>query len=180
MRLFIAINFDGDTKRKILDIIERLRKRGKGSFTRPENLHLTLAFLGEVPEEDVGEIKAAMDSVEVRSMRLKFAGIGCFRRDDELWWTGIKDDPDLMKLQKDLVRALRDRGFSPDDKKFRPHITLARRMHIGRVAREELLPEPFSARADAISLMVSERTGGKLTYTEIYRKEAQGQKRQEN
>ena len=167
MRLFIAINFTEDTKEKMLDVQRRLREKGRGRFTSPENLHLTLAFLGEVPEERIQDIKSVMDSLSVPEMTLKFSKCGCFRRDSELWWIGVEENKDLSKLQKDLVRKLKESGFSPDDKRFRPHITLAREMHIGSVRSEELIPAPIMADVSAISLMLSHRVNGKLTYTEI-------------
>ena len=64
MRLFIAINFDPETKRKLLEVQHRLRELGKGNFSREDNLHLTLAFIGEVPMERLEDVKAAMDQVK--------------------------------------------------------------------------------------------------------------------
>ena len=61
MRLFVAIEFDEKTKSKMIDVQDQLRAAVlHGNFSRPENLHLTLAFLGEVPEERVGGIIRAM------------------------------------------------------------------------------------------------------------------------
>ena len=51
MRLFIAINFDEETKQSIIAVQRRLREWGRGNFSHPENLHLTLAFLGETAPE---------------------------------------------------------------------------------------------------------------------------------
>lgn len=169
MRLFIAINFDNETKRRIIDVQDHLRELGRGNYTREENLHLTLAFLGEVPAARLDEVKRVMDAVTVRRMKLDFAHVGCFARDSELWWIGAGDNRTLSGLQRALVNELRASDLPVDSKKFRPHITLAREMHIGRRDPKELLPETFSADVSAISLMVSERISGKLTYTEIYR-----------
>lgn len=170
MRLFIAINFDNETKRRIIDVQDHLRELGRGNFTREENLHLTLAFLGEVPAARLDEVKRVMDAVTVRSMKLNFARIGCFARDSELWWIGAEDNRTLSGLQRALVSELKSADLPVDSKKFKPHITLAREMHIGRKDAKELLPEAFSTDISAISLMVSERINGKLTYTEIYRR----------
>ena len=148
---------------------DRLREKGRGNFTREENLHLTLAFLGEVPAARLDEVKRAMDAVTVRSMKLNFAHVGCFVRDSELWWIGADDNRTLSGLQRALVNELRAADLPVDSKKFRPHITLAREMHIGNINRKELLPEAFATEVSAISLMVSERISGRLTYTEIYR-----------
>ena len=167
MRLFISINFDDNTKEKILAVQNRLRQKGRGRFTSPENLHLTLAFLGEVDEAGIPEIKAVMDSLTVQEMRLIFSHIGYFKRDSELWWIGAEADAELMELQKDLIRGLKSSGFAPDDKRFRPHITLAREMHIGAADSKALLPKPFAAHVNSIHLMHSHHQNGKLIYTEI-------------
>jgi len=173
MRLFIAINFDDDTKNNILEVQDRLRDKGRGNFTREENLHLTLAFLGEVPADRLDDVKQSMDAVTVRRMKLEFARVGCFSRDSELWWIGAQENKTLAGMQRALVGNLRKADLPVDSKKFRPHITLAREMHIGKVETAELLPQAFSTEVDAISLMVSERINGRLTYTEVYRCEAE-------
>ena len=170
MRLFIAINFDEHCKAEMIEVQDRLRSLGRGRFSTPENLHLTLAFLGEIPESRVDDIKAAMDSVDVPGQTLVFERVGCFRRDSELWWIGLKKTPALMKLHKDLSEALTAYGFSLEKRAFKPHITLAREMHIGRTDSKDLLPVPFDTRVDAMSLMLSHRPNGKLTYTELYRR----------
>ena len=169
MRLFIAINFDEDIRGKILKVQKGLREKGRGRFTSPENLHLTLAFLGEVPEERIPEIKSIMDSLSVPEIKLYFSHVGCFRRNSELWWIGAEDNRSLSKLQMELIRNLKNAGFSPDVKKFRPHITLAREMNIRTVNAKDLLTAPIIAEVSAISLMLSHRPNGKLTYTELYK-----------
>ena len=169
MRLFIAVNFDERTKQKILAVQRRLKKLGPGRFSRPENFHLTLAFLGEVPEDRVSEIKAAMARVTVPKMILTFSKTGCFRRDgDEIWWIGLEENEALAALQGSLIKKLKAAGFYPDDHgKFRPHITLARGMHAGKPDPEKLLPGPFSTEVGSIHLMLSHRPDGRLTYTEL-------------
>jgi len=168
MRLFIAINFDEDIREKMLEVQKLLREKGRGRFTSPENLHLTLAFLGEVPEERIPEIKSIMDSLTVPEIKLHFSHVGYFRRNSELWWIGAEDNRNLSKLQMELIRNLKNAGFSPDVKRFRPHITLAREMYIGTVNTKDLLPTPIMADVSAISLMLSHRPNGKLTYDELY------------
>ncbi len=169
MRLFISINFDEETKTKILKVQRRLKEKGRGRFASPDNLHLTLAFLGDVDDAAVPELRAILGSIVFPELSLCFDRTGCFRRDSELWWIGLAEDPALMRLQKELVSKLADAGFRPDAKRFRPHITLARDMYIGRTAADELLPESFYAVADHISLMQSNYPAKKIEYTELFR-----------
>ena len=109
-----------------------------------------------------------MESVAVPKMHLEFSDVGCFRNESELWWIGIKENEELTKLQKDLSKALKEKGFSLESRKFKPHITLARQMHAGKISPTELLPEVFSTDVSAINLMLSHRIDGRLTYTELY------------
>lgn len=167
MRLFIAINFDRKTKENLLAVQGRLKTYGRGNFTREENLHLTLAFLGELPEDRIPDIKAAMDSVTVPEMRLIFSDVGCFRNDSELWWIGIKENKALTALQKELTAALKARGFKLESRRFVPHITLARQMHAGRIPANALLPKPFSADVCEMHLMKSYREDRRLIYEKL-------------
>ena len=175
MRLFIAINFDNETKAALIDCQNRLRRLGGGNFSTPDNLHLTLAFLGEVQENRLEELKALMDGISVPKLRLCFSKLGCFRgkgeRGDELWWIGAEEAKALLRLQKELIDALLEAGFEPDAKAFKPHITLARRMDLGRVEKDKILKRPIITEVSRVSLMLSHRPGGVLTYTELYGKD---------
>lgn len=170
MRLFISINFDEKTKQNILGVQSRLKRLGRGTFSRPENLHLTLAFLGEVDESLLSKLKTVMDSVPMDPLTMEFTRIGCFRSDSELWWLGIEQNPALMELQKRLIAALKKEGFRPDTKAFKPHITLARRMHIGHADPHYLLPAAFKTRVSHMYLMLSQNSDGLLSYTQLYKK----------
>lgn len=170
MRLFLAINFDARTKEQILSVQGRLRELGRGRFSHPENLHLTLAFLGEVEPGRVAAIRTAMDGVVVPPMELTFDQMGCFRREeDDIWWLGLAPNRALADLQKELSDSLRGRGFALENHRYVPHITLARQVRLRTEPDERaLLGTPFTAKADAVSLMRSERVNGKLTYTPQY------------
>ena len=177
MRLFIAINFNDDIKKKLQEIIEGLRKESKrGSFSRIENLHLTLAFLGEIEVERVNNLKKIMDEIEAEPFQVQLSHLGAFNRKgstESIYWCGIKHNKALYKVQEKLSTMLKENGFKLDDKPFKPHITLARRC---------ILPKDFSLEnfnklivddsmvVNEISLMKSERINEVLTYTEIYKK----------
>lgn len=172
MRLFIAINFDQQTVDQIIAVQHRLRLLGTGNFSRPENLHLTLAFLGEVAPARIAAIHDAMDNTTVLPMALTFDHVGCFKRDGgDIWWIGLQENASLLSLQQALAGHLADAGFLIERRHFSPHITLAREVRLtARPDRSTLLKSPFTARVGAISLMRSERIGGRLTYTELYQK----------
>lgn len=171
MRLFIAINFDENTRGRLCRVQDRLRAFGSGNFSHPENLHLTLAFLGDIQPERLGEIYALMDELRFSQLTLSFDRADFFSREDgALWWVGLAADKALLALQRELSERLRQAGFPIESRRFSPHITLARRLKLrAAVDKNQLLGERFSTTADRLSLMCSERVEGRLTYTEQYK-----------
>ena len=101
-------------------------------WVEPENLHLTLAFLGEVEESSLPLIEDAVyaaTEAESDPLRLSAQGLGGFPddRSARVLWAGVDGDvPRLIALRKRLVGELRNAGFEVDARRFRPHITLAR------------------------------------------------------
>ena len=187
MRLFIAVNFDSTVKNKIIVTQNHIReKTAKGRFTAPENLHLTLAFLGETAEDRVPEIQEAIkqsvlvEEPAVKPFSLVFSKAGFFKRGGkELWHLGLAEDNSggeviLKKLQRRLTKELLDRGFYIDKRPFTAHITLGREIQYGTGGG--LWPfetEKIIIPVKRISLMLSLHTRdhdkkNKLSYTELF------------
>lgn len=165
MRLFIAINFKSGIKSGLIALRNSLRSRSeRGNFPRDENLHLTLAFIGETSPKKADAIMAAMDAVTFAPLAATVDRLGTFSR-GTLWWAGLREDAPLMDLQREITHKLALSGFETDSRKYSPHIT------IGREVVTDAKPwniAPLSETACAIDLMKSERTDGKLTYTAIF------------
>ena len=91
MRLFVAINFSEDTVIKLASLRDILRGSSKsGSFTLTENLHLTLAFIGECNGWQTASIKSVMDAICFEPFEICFDRIGRFKRDGgDIWWVGL-------------------------------------------------------------------------------------------
>lgn len=178
MRLFIAVNFPGEVKDILLTAQEKLKAHAvSGSYTRPANLHLTLTFLGEIPESRVRSVTRAMAKVESAPFTLRINGAGKFRRGEngDIWWIGFDDCPELLELHRRLTDELaRGEGFDIERRKYSPHLTIARevRTESGFDSAEFSRSIPAAeTQVRRISLMKSERIRGVLTYTEIYVKE---------
>lgn len=171
MRLFVAIRFEPAMEERFYSMVCALRARSSGgTFTRRENLHLTLAFLGET--DNFQGAKRAVASVTGNPFPLRFDGLGCFRqKGGDLYWVGAEYSEPLERLQRSLTNALSGEGLRYDDKPFRPHITLGRRVvtlpGFDRDALSASLPEA-ETQIDSIALMESSRIQGKLTYTPRY------------
>lgn len=163
MRLFIAIKFPKNVEQALIDTQNDLRAQGvHGNYSRTENLHITLAFLGEVKGDGaVKDIRKAMNSVKAGPMELELSEAGAFR---ELYWVGVKKNDWLNNYVGNLRQALGENGVWFDKKPFKPHITILREAR-GR-GTIHVKSEAFTA--TKVSLMKSERINGKLTYTEIY------------
>lgn len=169
MRLFLAVQLSSPVKDALCQAIESLKKQSRqGNFTRRENLHLTLAFLGETSR--LAAAKRVLDELEVPPpFSLTISGLGRFRREGgDIWWAGAEQNDALCDLAAQLVARLERAGFPVEKRPFKPHLTLGRQVVLqGRPG--EL--SPVGMEVDRISLMKSERLAGILTYTEVYAKE---------
>ncbi|WP_408072503.1 RNA 2',3'-cyclic phosphodiesterase [Butyrivibrio sp. JL13D10] len=164
MRLFIAINFDTNMTDALIEMQDDLMRCGvKGNFTREENLHMTLVFIGESDEPE--KIEEIMKDVPLRSFTIHVSGM---RRFKDMVFANVEDNPDLDNYVKRLRRALSDNDIDFDKKKFVSHITLVRRA-LGAKDIQLLSDENISEkmRVNGISLMKSERGKHGMIYTEI-------------
>jgi 2'-5' RNA ligase len=166
LRLFIAINFKNETILKLLKLCAWLKAGSvHGRFSSPENLHLTLAFLGECNTGQAVAAQSAMNENPFSPFGISIDSVGRFKRSGgDLWWAGVREDKPLMDLQRGLSTSLAAKGFRLDERKFSPHITL------GREVETTLLPkkvEPFGETVGSIELMKSERINNRQVYTQI-------------
>ena len=174
MRLFIAVGLPRRVREGLLRDNALLRSRClRGSFTREENLHLTLCFLGETASERLDRIKEALDAVSSPPLSLTVGKAGMFRsREGAVLWRAI-EGPGLSELHKALSYGLEARGFPQEKRRFTPHLTIARRAVLRegtdlRSLSSVLFSSKFTARE--ITLFLSEQENGIRRYTPIYRK----------
>ncbi len=165
MRLFIAIKFSEEIKKELLRQISELKEKTlRGNFTRIENLHLTLAFIGE--SQRITDIKRIIDEACDGGFDITLSGSGRF---GSLYWIGLKKEQKLFTLANKLREMLDKNGIPVDKKPFSPHITIAREVVSDEPVK--LNVKEVSMHVCKISLMRSDRINGKLTYTEVYGKE---------
>lgn len=174
MRLFIAIEFSEKEKTALMQSAEVLRAScARGNFSLRENYHLTLRFLGEAPPAKVKRITAAMDECRAAAFDVTVGRLGRFRRDGgDIFWREISAPRALNDLHRELSQRLAAAGFPPEERAFKPHLTLAREAVLRPSATLAALSAQMPAlvhTADGMTLMRSERIGGKLTYTPLYK-----------
>ncbi len=124
-RLFIAIDLPEVVRQELC----RLNVPIPYSRWVPvDQLHLTLAFLGDVGDERVAGLARALGQVSAAPFELHFDRLGCFpsRSRPRVLWVGLKPEPLLLTLADRLRDLLRDCGIPQEDRPFSPHITLAR------------------------------------------------------
>ena len=165
MRLFIAVKPGEGFTRALAEAQERLKSAGvRGNYTKKENLHITLAFIGEY--SDPARVLGVMQKVPFTPFRIAPEGTGSF---GGVLWAGIKGGAALAAYTKRLRAALAENGIPFDKKPFSPHITLLREPR-GELPGIALSPAEFTARR--VSLFRSERCPDGMIYTELGHAEA--------
>ena len=170
MRLFIAIPLNDIVRDKICLLQEKMRIDAKGNFTRRENLHITLEFLGETDAANLNRLRTVMDAVEIPPFLITIGRQnGHF---GNLWWLSIQGDG-LSPLYRKLYEELLAHGFSPDRKPFLPHLTLVREFcpaagwNVDNFAGDFV---PQTQSVNQFTLYQSSRQNGRLTYLPLYSK----------
>ena len=141
MRAFIAIEIPDAVKSGMADAQTRQRRAGvDAGWTRPEGIHLTLKFLGEIGDEQAqATLRALTEGLGAAgSLQLGIEGVGTFpeARSARIVWVGLTGDvARLAALQAAVERAAVDVGFEPETRPFTPHLTLGRIKRIDDRAR---------------------------------------------
>jgi len=124
LRLFVGIEFPPELK---LDLSLLCNGVPGARWVDPGNFHLTLRFIGEVPEDVAADVDEALAGLKARRFTLQLAGTGIFggNRPHALW-VGVERDPELVRLRDKIEHALIRTGLAPEQRRFAPHVTLAR------------------------------------------------------
>ena len=155
MRLFVAVCLNGEMRAALRDMQRQMKKQGVGgNYTPPENLHLTLAFIGDYPEP------ADVPLPPLTPFPIALEGFGSF---GDLWWAGLAGSPALEGYVRTLRHELNRAGIPFDGKRFSPHITLLRR----GAGRPAVTVPKAGMVVERASLMRSERGRNGMIYTEL-------------
>ena len=139
-----------------------------------ENVHLTLEFLGEVEPQRFSAIRKIMDGLKAAPFELRLDKAGTFRRrEGDICWMGVEENPALFDLQKKLHDALAAEGFSLEERKYTPHITIGRKVKLKAgfslsAINREL--KGLTAHIEKIHLMRSQLTEKGPVYTVLHSK----------
>lgn len=124
MRCFLAIRPPEATIDALLDLQEGLPG---ANWSPPENVHLTLVFLGEQPRRALEDLHAALLKIDFAPFELTLKGVGAFGgRDARLAYADVSDSAPLRRLQSKLEVAARQAEMEVETRKYTPHVTIAR------------------------------------------------------
>ncbi|HII68105.1 MAG TPA: RNA 2',3'-cyclic phosphodiesterase [Thermococcaceae archaeon] len=184
MRAFIAIEINDEVRKKLVEIQEKIdrTKSAKIKFVEPENLHITLKFLGEITEEQAEDIKRILESIAKKRKKheVDAKGIGVFPNYNyvRVIWAGVDNDEEIKKMAEEIDNALFKLGFKRE-KNFVSHITIGRvkfvKDKVGlMLALKELSNEEFGKfKVEAIELKKSTLTPKGPIYETLARFELQ-------
>ncbi len=135
IRLFVAVPLP-ETVRTQLALLQSGLQGAR--WIKPQNIHLTLRFIGEVPNDVANDVDAALAEVSAPAFALQLDGIGNFGRGKRphALWVGVVPSKPLMHLQAKIESALVRAGLAAETRKFSPHVTIARLRDV-RSARVE-------------------------------------------
>ena len=153
-------------RRRLADLAQELCRECGGRKVRPSNIHLTLAFLGDVPLERIADLVIMAHAIDAVPFELAIDSQGYWRHNRIVWAGAARCPPSLRDLVAGLGRALQARSFRCDARDYVPHITLL------RDARRA--PEPYRAativwRVAGFALVRSARRDGALGYEIVNR-----------
>lgn len=124
-RLFVAIDFPPAIRDRLIGLC---RGVPGARWVPPEQLHLTLRFIGEVDGPTFHDVAEALDEIHLPRFELRLKGVGHFPPGGEprVLWAGVAPSDTLSRLRGAVERAVIEAGVAPDARRFTPHVTLAR------------------------------------------------------
>ena len=173
MRAFVAVFPPLEVREALAGAARELPVAGEVRWIPPENVHLTLKFLGDVPEDDLHRIAEVLDPLRLRHgpFGARLCGFGGFpsARRARIVWAGIGEgSAPLRALALEVESSLEPLGFEREDRAYVPHLTLGRARSIPVVLEAVESPSPISGfRVRSVELVESVLGGGGAAYTTL-------------
>ena len=139
--------------RERLANLAKLPKQRHARRVHPEDLHMTLAFLGMVHSYRIEHIEAIAENIRGRAFRLKLDHVGYWKRSRILWCAPAETPGELGYLEEDLWSALEEEGFARDHPNYQPHVTLLRK---ASALKDPVEFEPIEWNVSGFSLVWSQ------------------------
>lgn len=131
-RLFAAIDLPQETRSALAAVCHGVNG---ARWTKPDQLHLTLRFIGEADDAAMARLRAALAAIRCPPLTLRVGGVGTFPpppAPPKILWAGVAPEVELLDLHQQVEHAVIGCGFQPERRGWQPHITLARMRTKGR------------------------------------------------
>lgn len=165
-RLFFALWPDDEVRSGLASLVRELAAQCGGRAMAPDNLHATLAFLGNVPRARVAEFVALADALAASPFELALDIVDYWRHNRIVWAGAQVVPPALSDLAAAMRRGLEALAWPADDRPFAAHVTLLRNARRGPAARAARLPV---WRVRDFVLVESTQQAGGVRYTPLRR-----------
>lgn len=166
VRLFFALWPDASIQQQFFQAGKTLHRACGGRQTRRENIHMTLAFLGDVDAARLARVKAIAAEIDLPAFVLRFNRLGWWRSNQVAWASTEATPRALSDLVKQLQIGLREEGFKFDERRFFPHVTLLRKAQCSHTV---LNNDPISWAATEFALVRSTLQRGGPHYAIVER-----------
>jgi len=182
-RTFIAIEINDHVRRELTSLQDKLREANADvKWTAPENIHITIKFLGDTPAEKLPEINAVLDQTAraFRSFDIEIGELGAFpnAHAPHIIWAGTTRQADQIAAIAAMIEAgLEPLGFKKEDRIFTAHLTIGRarsphgKARLSKALTETTLPPGLTQKVSRLTLFQSQLTSSGPTYSAIHQSE---------
>ena len=181
IRAFIAVELPAELKSELAELEGQLKKNSPlvVKWVDPNNIHITLKFLGEISEDSIEELMLAIEESTqgIQPFKLEVREVGAFPNLEraQVLWVGVKGELDkITKLQKRIESNTEQLGFPRESRGFSPHLTLGRvrdearpneRQRLGKLLADTSFSALHNVDVNAVNLMKSQLTPTGPIYT---------------
>ena len=174
IRAFIAVELPAELKSELAELEGQLKKNSPlmVKWVDPNNIHITLKFLGEIAENSIEELILAIEESTqgIQPFKLEVREVGAFPNLEraQVLWVGVKGELDkITKLQKRIESNTEQLGFPRESRGFSPHLTLGRvrdearpneRQRLGKLLADTSFAALHNVDVEAVNLMRSQLT----------------------
>ncbi len=177
MRVFIAIPCPDELKEGMIKIQESIKAAGNLSLVKPENIHLTMKFLGEIEENSIPGINRRLEFLsKLPGFNISLRGVGVFPNIGyiRVVWIGVGEGAEkIIRIHSEIDKNLKDMRFKTD-KNFHPHLTIARvkfpekKEYLKNIIRKNSTRDFGGFRVDRIEIMESRLSPEGPEYSAIH------------
>ena len=156
-RLFFALWPDDETRKQLYDVAKQFKKENI-RLVKKSNLHITLEFLGEVSEKDQQELIERVNKVKGEPFAIELTRTGFWKKPQILWIGTTQIPKPLLTLVKLIRKCVKQQGLKTDQREYKPHVTIARKVK-QIIVPKETFQIPWHVKSFALVISLSTDNG---------------------